>query len=92
VFQESEIVDLVLAIGLTPIMYASVRRLKIAGKTSFVVAYLLMVGAYVFTVAETVVAPEVLNLLEHGCLAGAGLLFVHGIWRLFRGPHEEAAA
>jgi hypothetical protein len=82
VFQESEIVDLVLAVGLAPLMYASVRRLEIPGKVAFLTGFLFMVASYIFTIAESVVLPEALNVAEHASLAAAGIAFAVGVWQL----------
>ena len=81
-FEEREIVNLVLAVGLAPLMYASVRRLEIPGKVAFLTGFLFMVVSYIFTIAEAVVLPELLNVAEHASIAAAGVSFAVGIGQL----------
>ena len=81
-FQESEIVDLVLAVGLAPLMYSSVRRLEIPGKAAFLTGFLFMVASYIFTIVESVALPGAFNIVEHAALAAAGVSFAVGVWQL----------
>jgi hypothetical protein len=91
VFQESEVVDLVLALGLAPLIVASIRRVRLPGVRAFHWAYLCIMASYVFTLVETVLSPVVFNTLEHLAVALSGVLFAIGTWQLRRStPAEEA--
>lgn len=81
-FQESEIVDLLMAVFLTPIMYVAFAKVHLSGKRWFLLGYLAMMTAYVFTVVEGYVAPDLINLLEHASYAIAGLGFAGGAWNV----------
>lgn len=78
-YQESEIVDLILVAFLTPMLWFGMRSLRIAGKKRFVAAYAAMVCAYVFTVAEGYIAADLMNLLEHISYAMSGILLALAI-------------
>jgi hypothetical protein len=80
VYQESEIVDLLMAVFLTPIMYVAFVKVHLAGKRWFLLGYLAMMVAYVFTVAEGYAAPDLFNLLEHASYTLASLGFAGGAW------------
>jgi len=51
-YQESEIVDLLMVLFLTPIMVAAYRVIKVQGKQWFAAAYAMIAVGYVLTVAE----------------------------------------
>lgn len=85
-YQESEIVSLLMAIGLTPVLFASARRLRFAGESALKVGLSFMLASYVFTVAEGYYLPDIFNLLEHATLAGAAVAICVGIVQL--GRHE----
>jgi hypothetical protein len=82
VYQESEIVDLLMAVFLTPIMYVAFRQLVLPGKRWFAFGYLAMMAGYVFTIVEGYYSPDVFNLLEHSAYALAGIGFVGGTWSM----------
>lgn len=75
-FQDSEIVDLLMVVFLTPVMVSILREISIVGKRWFVAGYLSIVAGYVLTLAETVIMPELLDLLEHTAYAIAGCFFL----------------
>ncbi len=75
-YQESEVVDLILVVFLTPLLWVGLRSVTVAGKRWFVASYLSVVFAYVFTVAEGYVAEEFFNSLEHGFYALSGVCLV----------------
>lgn len=81
-YQESEIVDLLLVAFLSPIMATSVRAIQLPGKRWFIAAYLALVTGYVFTVAEGFVWPDAFNVLEHAAYALSGVLFTVAVFRL----------
>ena len=75
-YQPSEVADLVLMLALGPVIVISLRRVVRTVPTSCYVALGAMLGAYVLTVAEGFVLPDLFNLLEHVCYAAAGVAFV----------------
>lgn len=81
--QESEAITLILGLIAAPIAYRLFRAGALAGGALVGVGFLL--GAYVFTIAEGFVLPDLLNALEHLCLAAAGVSFAAGVARLGRG-------
>ena len=83
-YQESEIVDLLMVVFLTPIMVANVRAIHVPGKRWFVGGYLIVALGYVFTVLEGFIAPEALNTAEHLSHAVMGALFFGGALSMFR--------
>ncbi len=74
-YRESEIVDLLLVVFLTPIMAASIRAIRISGKRWFVAGYLSIVTGFVFTVIEGYILPDAFNVLEHLAYATGGVCF-----------------
>ena len=89
-FQVSEIVALVLALALMPLMYTSVRNLQFAGKSAMAVGVALLIVSNVLTVFEAVLWPDVLNFMEHLALAGSAVGFAIGVLQL--SAAERAAA
>ena len=83
-YQESEIVDLLMVLFLTPIMVVSVRAITMPGKRWFVAAYIAITIGYVFTVVEGYVLPDLFNLLEHITHAIAGLCYMVAAVALLR--------
>ena len=90
-YQESEIVELLMVAFLTPIMAASVRAIHLTGKRWFIAAYLVIVAGYASSVAEGFVWFDVFNTLEHACYATAGVLYAIAAVRLGRATREEQA-
>lgn len=86
-FQESEIVELLMVAFLTPIMAASVRTIHVPGKRLFVAGYLVTVAGYVFSVAEGFLWFDAFNTFEHASYAGAGVLYAIAAVRLLRAAH-----
>lgn len=81
-FQQSEVVSLLLAAALTPVMYSGVRHVEFAGKRALMLALGALLGAYLFTVLETFVLPDAFNVAEHASLAVAGLAFAVSVVEL----------
>jgi len=75
-YQPSEIADLILLIALAPVILGTVRRVSVRWRAAAYVAYAFMAAAYVFTILEGFVYPDLFNLLEHWSLFGAGVSFV----------------
>jgi len=76
VLQSSEVVDLVIALVLLPIIASSGRAPIRLHKRLLFASYLAVVCAYIFTIAEGFFWPVVFNILEHASYAGAGILAV----------------
>jgi len=75
-FQESEIVNLLVGFGSVPVVLLLARRVAIPrGKVLYAGFACLLLG-YVLTVLEGIVLPDLLNLLEHWSYAAAGLCFL----------------
>lgn len=89
-YQESEIVDLLMVLFLTPIMAVSVRAVHVVGKRWFIAGYLAIASGYVFTVAEGYVAPVLFNLLEHIAYAAGGFFFAVATTKLARASRTGA--
>lgn len=80
--QPNEVVSLLMALALTPLMFATVRHLSFAGKPAFAVGTVLLIVSYVATVLEGFALPDFLNLFEHVALAGTGVAFAVGLLQL----------
>lgn len=89
-YQESEIVDLLMVLFLTPIMVVTYRVVTVRGKRWFALSYLMIAVGYVFTVLEGYVAPEALNTLEHVTHALAGAFCLAGAASIFRYARSDA--
>jgi hypothetical protein len=87
-YQESEIVDLMMAVVMTPILYLVFRSVYLAGKRWFMLGYLAMIAGYIFTVVEGYVAPDLFNTLEHVSYAFSGLGFAVGAWSVLVGARR----
>lgn len=90
-FQASEVVNLILAAILTPMLWVGTRGITLAGKRWFVGSYAAMMCAYVFTVLEGYYLPDAFNLLEHVSLAASGLLAATGAYLLLRSTRQVEA-
>jgi hypothetical protein len=80
--QPSEIVILVMAVFLTPVMYATLSTVEFAGKRAFYLMYGLIFLSYIGTVAEGFVLGAFFNFVEHGSIAAAGLAAAIGMSQL----------
>jgi hypothetical protein len=85
-YQPSEIVNLLVALFLTPVMWLGLRDLEIPGKPFFVGGYAATVLAFTAAIVEQ--APPfplfaVFNTLEHLSLGAAGVLFAMGAWKVY---------
>ncbi|MDZ4166958.1 MAG: hypothetical protein U1E08_04620 [Coriobacteriia bacterium] len=89
-YQESEIVDLLMVLFLTPIMAVSVRAIHVVGKRRFIAGYLAIASGYVFTIAEGYVAPVLFNTLEHLAYAVGGVCFLAGLVALAHASRVRA--
>lgn len=91
-YQESEIVQLILVAFLTPMLWAGVRTVKVVGKRWFVAAYGAMVCGYVFTVAEGYAMADLMNSLEHVSYAVSGIFLALALHAFMRDARERAEA
>lgn len=75
-FQESEIVNLLVGFGSIPVIVLLARRVVIPrGRVLYCGFGFLLLG-YVSTAVEGMVLPDLLNLIEHWSYAAAGLCFL----------------
>lgn len=75
-FQESEIVNLLVGFGSVPVLVALGRRVGPPRAGVLYAAFACILSGYVCTVAEGVFWPDLLNLVEHLAYAAAGCLFL----------------
>ena len=75
-FQESEIVNLLVGFGSVPVVLLLARRIPIPRGRVLYAGFVCLLLGYVFTVVEGVVLPDILNALEHWAYAAAGLCFL----------------
>jgi len=90
-FQESEIIALVVAlVGAFLLTFVLTRR-KVPELGFFYTGFFFIVAASLFTVVEGVFWNEFFNAVEHLCYALSGISFVLGCWSLLRHsePEEE---
>ncbi|MBF4509355.1 MAG: hypothetical protein ISP10_02575 [Aeromicrobium sp.] len=90
-YQESEIVSLLLALFLTPVMARSVRSIQMHGKAWFVAGYLSVVAGYVFTIVEGYWLYDLFNALEHLAYTVSGVWFAMGGLALLRRSRASRA-
>ncbi|MHB1342113.1 MAG: hypothetical protein ACYC77_03740 [Coriobacteriia bacterium] len=74
--EASEVIDLVMALVLTPIIVTSLRTMPSARRRYATAGFVAIVVGYVFTILEEFVLPEALNVIEHSAYAVAGVLAV----------------
>ncbi len=88
--QESEIVMLILGLGVLVFILGNLPQLKRIPYSRLLLSgfYTLLVG-WVMTVLEGFIWSVLLNYLEHMCYAIASLLLAVWCWRVF-GTKEEA--
>ncbi len=81
-FQQNEVITLLLGLGASVFLAAYWRRLEgFPGRGLFVGSYAVLLAGLVFTVAEGVVLPKLLNLLEHVCYALSSGMLALWAWR-----------
>lgn len=85
-FQENEIVNLLLVFASVPVLFFLSRKVRIPAGGLLYLSFGLVLVAYVFTVAEGVLWHDGFNVLEHLSEALAGLGFLAYAWRLSHLP------
>jgi len=75
-FQESEIVNLLVGFGSVPMVLVLARRVAIPRGKALYGGFACILLGYVFTILEGVFLADLLNLAEHFSYAAAGLCFV----------------
>lgn len=91
-FQESEIVDLMLVVFLMPMLMIGIRSVKVAGKRWFIASYWAIVCGFIFTVAEGYFADVLMNNLEHISYALGGIFLAIATSTLLRDVRRQADA
>ncbi len=89
--QQSEVVSLLLALSLAPVIYASVSDRSFAGKRAFMFATFAMVSSYVATVLEGVTYGDLFNAVEHGALAASGVAFAIAVLQYVRSEYQASS-
>lgn len=88
-FQESEIITLVVAlVGAFLLTFVFTRR-KVPELGFFYAGFFFIVAASLFTVAEGVIWNTAFNLLEHLCYVFSAVSFIAGCLLLGRRPGAE---
>jgi hypothetical protein len=82
VLQVSEVVNLVLAIFLVPLIVADVRQADAPSRGAFALGFSVMLLAYAVTIAEGFFLPDVLDVVEHALYATSGICFLAGLLRV----------
>jgi len=77
-FEESEIINLILGLASLVIVYYETSKREIPKFQLFFAGFIFVVMARFFTVVEAVVLEEIFNILEHICYALSALLFAAG--------------
>jgi len=75
VYSESEVVSLVLGLAMIPVLIASRPDVQSRFTSYYVAGYAFMLASNIFTVVEGYIAPAFFNVLEHGSLACASVIF-----------------
>lgn len=91
-FQESEIVDLMLVVFLMPMLTIGIRSVQVAGKRWFMASYWAIVCGFILTVAEGYVAPDAMNDLEHIAYALGGIFLAIATYSLLNDVRGQADA
>jgi hypothetical protein len=91
VFQESEIVDLMLVVFLMPMLTIGIRSVKIAGKRWFIASYWAIVCGFILTVVEGYAATVLMNDLEHIAYAVGGIFLAVAANALLRDVRDQDA-
>lgn len=89
-YQASEIVQLILVACITPMVVSGIRATTLRHKGWLVVSYVAMICAYVLTVAEGYVLPELMNILEHCAYALSGVALAAAMYLLSRDARGRA--
>jgi len=86
-YQPSEIVNLLIAVFLAPVMWIGLRDVRVAGKRFFISGYGVMLLAFVATIIEQDDKSQLwgfFNTLEHLALGFAGVMFAIGAYAVMR--------
>ncbi len=75
-FQESEVVNLLVGLGSAVVVALLARRIPMPRGGLLYGGFAFLLLGYAFTVLEGFVWPEALNLAEHLCYAASGVLFL----------------
>jgi len=89
-FQESEIIDLMLVVFMMPMLVIGIRSVEISGKRWFIASYWAIVCGFVLTVVEGYVATVVMNDLEHVAYALGGIFLAIATGTLLRDIRRQA--
>ncbi|KPJ97897.1 MAG: hypothetical protein AMJ60_10020 [Desulfobacterales bacterium SG8_35] len=88
-FEESEIINLILGLVSLVIVFYEIRKRTIPHFHLFFAGFVCVVMARIFTVVEGVFLGGILNILEHLCYAFSALLFAVGCISLSKKRSSE---
>jgi hypothetical protein len=77
-FEESEIINLILGLASLVIVFYETRKRVIPNFRLFLAGFIFVAMARIFTVAEGLFLGDILNILEHFCYAFSAFLFAAG--------------
>jgi hypothetical protein len=92
VFQESEIITLIMGIIGLVILWDTFKKFKLPATDLIKAAYLCILCSYLFTILEGIVYPAFFNLVEHLGYTLAGVFFAAACWRLTKQRIRDDAA
>jgi hypothetical protein len=86
IFQESEVIRLLLGIAAAVILALSRSGLRrLSGYRIFSAAYFILLAGWIFTVVEHAFFPDIFNILEHAAYLISGALYAVWSFRLVKG-------
>jgi hypothetical protein len=93
IYQESEIINLLLAVFALVIVINMLKSTDVPVPSAVLAGFFLLVGGYVFTVVEGFALRGLFNTLEHLCYALAGIFFAAGCHSIIKkqGSAEDAS-
>ncbi len=81
-FNESEIINLLLGVVALIILFSVLKEVRLPGFKYFKTGFIILFFSYVFTVVEGICFKGLFNFLEHFGYALSGLLFAFACWKL----------
>ncbi len=88
--QENEVIMFTLGLGIFFFILANRYRLRrIPNYKLLLTAYVIVLTAWILTVAEGFFFGHILNFFEHACYAASGLTLVVWCWKISRQKQKE---
>lgn len=84
---QNEVVMLLLCFGVFLFALYNLREFKrIPGWNLILTSYMVFFGGVIFTVAESFIFPDVLNVLEHLSYLASSFIFLIWCWKILKEP------